>query len=264
MAGRGCSGTRGWQQSPLPRPQSPLPRPQSGGNDDDINGKAMTTTLANGNGSFQSQKKYDILITSYEGRNGARILTTIVEHVKSGAWNGTSATASATAVVCSNNAEVLDGLLGVLDAQGIVFGRDHAEDRRGKSRRRRKPRGPKPDGRDRDKTGNTEALPPFPPPGTKKASIPLCTLLLFLGAQRPALDVRARRTPDGVPSQPGSASRELAAAAAAAVGWSTADDQVLEETIIRAGLELERPTTGSIPHTLTHLPSYNPILYDEA
>ncbi|KAH9031882.1 hypothetical protein EDB85DRAFT_1299687 [Lactarius pseudohatsudake] len=55
-----------------------------------------------------------------QGRNGARIFTTIIEHGKSGAWNGTSATASATAVVCSNNAEVLDGLLEALDAHGAV------------------------------------------------------------------------------------------------------------------------------------------------
>jgi len=57
------------------------------------------------------------------GPNGARTCTTIVDHGYLSAWHGTSATAPSTTVACANDAEVLDGLLGALDAHEFVFGR---------------------------------------------------------------------------------------------------------------------------------------------
>ncbi|KAH9009931.1 hypothetical protein EDB83DRAFT_447257 [Lactarius deliciosus] len=52
------------------------------------------------------------------------MFTAIAEHGNHGAWNGTSATtALVTVVVCSNDADVLDGQLEALDAHEIVFGR---------------------------------------------------------------------------------------------------------------------------------------------
>ena len=40
------------------------------------------------------------------GSNGARTRTAIVDHCNPGAWHGTSATAPATTVTCTNDAEV--------------------------------------------------------------------------------------------------------------------------------------------------------------
>ncbi|KAI9430849.1 hypothetical protein H4582DRAFT_2063381 [Lactarius indigo] len=120
----------------------------------------------------------------------------------------------------TNDAEVLDRLLEALDAHGIVFEWDHAEGRCGKYRRRRKRRGPKPDWHDEDKDRKHRGLTVIPAGADEDdvfatvtnlnahlillhPAIPLRTLLLFLAAQQPALDVRACRTPGGVPSQQG-------------------------------------------------------------
>ncbi len=40
-----------------------------------------------------------------------------------GAWHGTSASVPATTVVCTNNAEVPDGVLGALDTHEFVYAR---------------------------------------------------------------------------------------------------------------------------------------------
>ncbi|KAI0249684.1 hypothetical protein BJV78DRAFT_1394638 [Lactifluus subvellereus] len=49
--------------------------------------------------------------------------TAIVDHGNPGAWHGTSASAPATIVLCTNDMEVLDGVLDVLDRHEFVFAR---------------------------------------------------------------------------------------------------------------------------------------------
>jgi len=49
--------------------------------------------------------------------------TAIVDRGNPGTWHGKSPTEPATSVACANDAEVLDGLLGTLDAHEFVFGR---------------------------------------------------------------------------------------------------------------------------------------------
>ncbi|KAF8496216.1 hypothetical protein F5888DRAFT_1706478 [Russula emetica] len=55
------------------------------------------------------------------GGGGAR--AAIVDHGNPGAWHGTSASAPATTVACTNDAEVLEGVLGALDSHEFVFAR---------------------------------------------------------------------------------------------------------------------------------------------
>ncbi|KAI0247771.1 hypothetical protein BJV78DRAFT_1285278 [Lactifluus subvellereus] len=57
------------------------------------------------------------------GPNGEGARTAIVDHGNPGAWHGTSTSAPATTVPCTNDTEVLDGVLGVLDAHEFVFAR---------------------------------------------------------------------------------------------------------------------------------------------
>ena len=52
---------------------------------------------------------------------GAR--TAIVDHGKPGAWHGTSAAIPITTVACTNDAEVLEGVLGAMDTHEFVFAR---------------------------------------------------------------------------------------------------------------------------------------------
>lgn len=52
---------------------------------------------------------------------GARAV--IVDHGNPGAWHGASASAPATTVACTNDAEVLEGVLGALDSHEFVFAR---------------------------------------------------------------------------------------------------------------------------------------------
>jgi hypothetical protein len=59
----------------------------------------------------------------HHGPNGAGARTAIVDHGNPGAWHGTSAAAPATTVGCTNDAEVFDGVLSVLDSHEFVFAR---------------------------------------------------------------------------------------------------------------------------------------------
>ena len=52
---------------------------------------------------------------------GAR--TAIVDHGKPGAWHGTSAATPTTTVACTNDAEVLEGVLGAMDTHEFGFAR---------------------------------------------------------------------------------------------------------------------------------------------
>ncbi len=52
---------------------------------------------------------------------GAR--TAIVDHGNPGAWHGASATAPATTVACTSDAEVLEGVLDSVDSHEFVFAR---------------------------------------------------------------------------------------------------------------------------------------------
>ena len=47
----------------------------------------------------------------------------IIDQGNPGAWHGTSATAPATTVACTSDAEVLDGLMGALDSHEFIFWR---------------------------------------------------------------------------------------------------------------------------------------------
>jgi len=55
--------------------------------------------------------------------SGASARAAIVDHGSPGAWHGTSASAPATTVACSTDAEVLEGVLGALDSHEFVFAR---------------------------------------------------------------------------------------------------------------------------------------------
>jgi len=55
--------------------------------------------------------------------SGGGIRTAIVDHGNPGAWHGTSASASATAVACTSDAEVLEGVLDSVVSHELVFAR---------------------------------------------------------------------------------------------------------------------------------------------
>ena len=57
------------------------------------------------------------------GLDGGGARAAIVDHGNPGAWHGTSASAPATTVPCTTDAEVLDGILSVLDTHEFVFAR---------------------------------------------------------------------------------------------------------------------------------------------
>jgi hypothetical protein len=57
------------------------------------------------------------------GPNGEGACTAIVNHDNPGTWHGTSVLAPVTTVPCTNDTEVLDGVLGALDAHQFVFAR---------------------------------------------------------------------------------------------------------------------------------------------
>ena len=57
------------------------------------------------------------------GSNSSHTRMVIVDHGNPGAWYGTSATEPATTVACASDAEVLAGLIGVLDSHELIFGR---------------------------------------------------------------------------------------------------------------------------------------------
>lgn len=57
------------------------------------------------------------------GPNGGSARAAIVDHGNPGAWHGTSASAPATAVPCTTDAEVLDGILDSLHTHEFVFAR---------------------------------------------------------------------------------------------------------------------------------------------
>ena len=57
------------------------------------------------------------------GPNGGSARVVIVDHGNPGAWHGTSASAPATTVPCTTDAEVLDGILGALNTHEFVFAR---------------------------------------------------------------------------------------------------------------------------------------------
>ena len=55
--------------------------------------------------------------------NGGSARAVIVDHGNPGAWHDTSASAPATTVPCTTDAEVLDGILGALNTHEFVFAR---------------------------------------------------------------------------------------------------------------------------------------------
>ena len=57
------------------------------------------------------------------GPNGGSARAAIVDHGNPGAWHGTSASAPATTVPCTTDAEVVDGIIGALDTHEFVFAR---------------------------------------------------------------------------------------------------------------------------------------------
>ena len=59
----------------------------------------------------------------HHGPNGGGARAAIVDHGNPGAWHGTSAAAPATTVGCTNDGEVLDGVLSALDSHEFVFAR---------------------------------------------------------------------------------------------------------------------------------------------
>ena len=57
------------------------------------------------------------------GGAGGGARAAIVDHGNPGAWHGTSASAPATTVPCTNDAEVIEGVVGALDSHEFVFAR---------------------------------------------------------------------------------------------------------------------------------------------
>ena len=66
---------------------------------------------------------YGEFMTDYEPIPARIARTVIVDHSNPGAWHGTSASAPATTVPCTTDAEVLDGILGALNTHEFVFAR---------------------------------------------------------------------------------------------------------------------------------------------
>ncbi|KAH9009289.1 hypothetical protein EDB85DRAFT_2298654 [Lactarius pseudohatsudake] len=126
------------------------------------------------------------------------MFTAIAEHGNHGSWNGTSATtAPVTVVVCSNDADVLDGQLKALDAHEIVFGRptgDHAgETKTEDTQASLSFLLPPPDGNENRVFATVTNLNAHP---TTLHTAPPLTTALLLGVHRPALG----SAPGGVPS----------------------------------------------------------------
>ncbi|KAH9965648.1 hypothetical protein BJV74DRAFT_869879 [Russula compacta] len=102
-----------------------------GGHDPEEDAQAcvdlLKAKIINGPGYGEFRTDYEPILArvarSLRGPNGSGARAAIVDHGNPGAWHGTSATAPATTVACTNDTEVLDGLLGVLDTHDFVFAR---------------------------------------------------------------------------------------------------------------------------------------------
>ncbi|KAI0293180.1 hypothetical protein B0F90DRAFT_1670908 [Multifurca ochricompacta] len=105
-----------------------------GGHDPEEDARAcvdlLKAKLKNGPGYGEFRTDYEPIIARITrshsrlrgpGGGGARVA--IVDHGNPGVWHGTSAAAPATTVSCTNDAEVVDGVLRVLDAHEFVFAR---------------------------------------------------------------------------------------------------------------------------------------------
>ena len=85
-------------------------------------------TAASGPGYGEFRTDYEPILARIArarccGPNGGSARAVIVDHGNPGAWHGTSASAPATTVPCTTDAEVLDGILGALDTHEFVFAR---------------------------------------------------------------------------------------------------------------------------------------------
>ncbi|KAI0248416.1 hypothetical protein BJV78DRAFT_799137 [Lactifluus subvellereus] len=90
----------------------------------------LKVKIKNGPGYGEFRTDYEPILariacshSRHHGPNGEGARTAIVDHGNPGAWHGTSASAPATTVPCTNDTEVVDGVLGVLDAHEFVFAR---------------------------------------------------------------------------------------------------------------------------------------------
>jgi RNA exonuclease 1 len=91
-------------------------------------GELIVDLVASGPGFGEFRTDYEPVLariarSQSRGPNGAGPRAAIVDHGNPGAWHGTSPAAPATTVACTNDAEVLDGVLSVLDTHEFVFAR---------------------------------------------------------------------------------------------------------------------------------------------
>jgi len=103
-----------------------------GGHDPEEDARAcmdlLKAKIKNGPGFGEFRTDYEPILariarSQSRGPNGAGPRAAIVDHGNPGAWHGTSPAAPATTVACTNDAEVLDGVLSVLDTHEFVFAR---------------------------------------------------------------------------------------------------------------------------------------------
>ncbi|KAH9958157.1 hypothetical protein BC827DRAFT_1362457 [Russula dissimulans] len=86
----------------------------------------LRAKIKNGPGYGEFRTDYESIlgrIGRSKFRGGACARAAIVDHGNPGAWHGMSASAPATTVACTTDAEVLEGVLGVLDSHQFVFAR---------------------------------------------------------------------------------------------------------------------------------------------
>ncbi|KAH9022196.1 hypothetical protein EDB85DRAFT_1895320 [Lactarius pseudohatsudake] len=173
---------------------------------------------------------------AHRGSNGICTRTALLYHGNLGAWHVSSATPPATTVACTNDADVLDGLLGALNSHEFVleqrllgFGGCPWGSRQRQARIASLSicRKPKPDRRGRYEDGKhadpaidaasrrrrqhhirSRDEPKGIPDSTTRSTPTARGAALLLGAWRPTLDNHARRTPGGVPTWPEPATRE--------------------------------------------------------
>ncbi|KAI0266318.1 hypothetical protein BGY98DRAFT_1191446 [Russula aff. rugulosa BPL654] len=106
-----------------------------GGHDPEEDARAcvdlLKAKIKNGPGYGEFRTDYEPILAriarsqshTRSGGAGGGARAAIVDHGNPGAWHGTSASAPATTVPCTNDAEVIEGVVGALDSHEFVFAR---------------------------------------------------------------------------------------------------------------------------------------------
>jgi len=244
-----------------------------GGHDPEEDARAcidlLKAKIKNGSGYGEFRTDYEPILARIarshsrsHGPNGEGVRTAIVDHGKPGAWHGTSASVPATTVPCTNDTEVLDGVLGVLDAHEFVFARFMGlADALGWVTPKASLDGPGTGNPENssgaaEKANDTDTPQPAAAPDenvlvsavtklndhltTLHAALPARTaFILFSGHSDPRkMSALAARRAEYQASQNQSGPATGVGDSASAVRWSSADERALEEAVVRTRMGL--------------------------